>query len=62
VYSKKIVKSFSDLDAKIEINNCINTELEAMAKKKCCRTIGLYSFDFPDANGKPHKSVGGNMV
>lgn len=29
---QKIAKVLSDLDAKIELNNRINTELEAMAK------------------------------
>lgn len=49
-----------DLDSKIEINNRINAELEAMAK-----TIYDYwfvQFDFPDKNGKPYKSSGGIMV
>jgi type I restriction enzyme, S subunit len=57
---KQIAKVLSDLDAKIEVNNKINSELEAMAK-----TIYDYwfvQFDFPDANGKPYKSSGGKMV
>lgn len=57
---KQIAKVLSDLDAKIEVNNKINQELEAMAK-----TLYDYSFvqfDFPDANGKPYKSSGGKMV
>ncbi|WP_372744151.1 restriction endonuclease subunit S [Lutibacter sp.] len=57
---KQIAKVLSDLDAKIEINNKINQELEAMAK-----TIYDYwfvQFDFPDANGKPYKSSGGQLV
>lgn len=57
---KKIAKVLSDLDAKIEVNNKINAELEAMAK-----TIYEYwfvQFDFPDENGKPYKSSGGSMV
>lgn len=48
------------LDSKIELNNKINAELEAMAK-----TIYDYwfvQFDFPDAKGKPYKSSGGTMV
>lgn len=56
----KIVKTLSDIDAKIELNNKINAELEAMAK-----TIYDYwfvQFDFPDANGKPYKTSGGTMV
>src|SRR5690606_19345676 len=56
---KQIAKVLSDLDAKIEVNNKINQEMEAMAKT-------LYGhwfvqFDFPDANGKPYKSSGGKM-
>ncbi|NDI99421.1 restriction endonuclease subunit S [Flavobacterium sp. LaA7.5] len=60
ITQKQIAKVLSDLDAKIEINNKINTELEAMAK-----TIYDYwfvQFDFPDENGKPYKSSGGAMV
>lgn len=48
------------IDRKIELNNRINTELEAMAK-----TIYNYwftQFDFPNAEGKPYKSSGGKMV
>lgn len=57
---KKIASILSALDDKIELNNKINAELEAMAK-----TIYDYwfvQFDFPDANGKPYKSSGGKMV
>ena len=57
---KQIAKVLSDLDAKIEVNNKINQELEALAK-----TIYDYwfvQFDFPDHNGKPYKSSGGKMV
>lgn len=55
-----IVTFFEKINDKIELNNRINTELEAMAK-----TIYNYwfvQFDFPDANGKPYKSSGGKMV
>ena len=57
---KNISDVLSSLDTKIELNNRINTELEAMAK-----TVYDYwfvQFDFPDANGKPYKSSGGKMV
>ena len=57
---KRIGDILSALDAKIELNNRINAELEKMAK-----TIYDYwfvQFDFPDANGKPYKSSGGKMV
>ncbi len=48
------------INAKIENNNLISRELEAMA-----RTIYDYwflQFDFPNENGKPYKSSGGKMV
>jgi type I restriction enzyme, S subunit len=48
------------LDSKIELNNRINTELEAMAKT--LYDYWFVQFDFPDANGKPYKSSGGKMV
>ncbi|QRM89326.1 restriction endonuclease subunit S [Lacinutrix sp. WUR7] len=57
---KQIAKVLSDLDYKIEINNKINTELEAMAK--LIYEYWFVQFDFPDANGKPHKASGGKMV
>ncbi|POR22158.1 hypothetical protein BWK58_11375 [Flavobacterium columnare] len=57
---QKIAKVLSDLDAKIELNNKINTELEAMAKT--LYDYWFVQFDFPDANGKPYKSSGGKMV
>lgn len=56
----KIAKVLSDLDAKIELNNKINRELEAMAKT--LYDYWFVQFDFPDANGKPYKSSGGKMV
>lgn len=57
---KNIAKVLSDLDAKIELNNKINTELEAMAKT--LYDYWFVQFDFPDANGKPYKTSGGKMV
>jgi type I restriction enzyme, S subunit len=57
---QKIASILSSLDSKIELNNRINAELEAMAK-----TIYDYwfvQFDFPDKNGKPYKASGGKMV
>lgn len=50
----------SSLDNKIELNNKINAELEAMAK--LIYDYWFVQFDFPDANGKPYKSSGGKMV
>jgi type I restriction enzyme S subunit len=57
---QKIAKVLSDLDAKIDLNNKINTELEAMAKT--LYDYWFVQFDFPDANGKPYKTIGGKMV
>lgn len=57
---RKVGKLFSDIDRKIALNREINRNLEAMARQ-------LYDYwfvqlDFPDENGKPYKSSGGNMV
>lgn len=57
---KKIGKFLKSLDAKIELNNKINAELEAMAK--LIYDYWFVQFDFPDENGKPYKSSGGKMV
>jgi type I restriction enzyme S subunit len=59
-HQKKIVKILSDLDSKIQINNNINQELEAMAKT--LYDYWFVQFDFPDINGGPYKSYGGEMV
>jgi len=65
---KQIAKVLSDLDAKIEVNNKINQELEAMAKTLYDYWFVQFDFPFdfaqgkPDANGKPYKSSGGKMV
>lgn len=55
----KIAKALSVLDAKIDLNNRINAELEAMAKT--LYDYWFVQFDFPDENGKPYKSSGGKM-
>ena len=57
---KKIAAVLSALDAKIDCNNRINAELEAMAKT--LYDYWFVQFDFPDASGKPYKSSGGKMV
>ena len=60
VEQKSIAAALSSIDAKIDLNNRINAELEALAK-----TIYDYwfvQFDFPDANGRPYRSSGGKMV
>ena len=57
---QKIAAVLSALDAKIELNQRINAELETMA-----RTLYDYwfvQFDFPNEKGKPYKSAGGEMV
>lgn len=56
----KIAKVLSDLDAKIELNNKINAELEGMAK--LIYDYWFVQFDFPNKEGKPYKSSGGKMV
>lgn len=55
-----IVGVIKSIDEKIELNNKINTELEAMAK--LIYDYWFVQFDFPDDNGKPYKSSGGKMV
>ena len=57
---KKIAAILSALDDKIELNNQINTELEAMAKT--LYDYWFVQFDFPDENGKPYQSSDGKMV
>jgi type I restriction enzyme S subunit len=57
---KAIAAVLSALDAKIDCNNRINAELEAMAKT--LYDYWFVQFDFPDANGKPYKASGGKMV
>lgn len=55
----QIAKVLSDLDTKIELNNKINRELEAMAKT--LYDYWFVQFDFPNEEGKPYKSSGGKM-
>ncbi|MDD2991205.1 MAG: restriction endonuclease subunit S [Zoogloea sp.] len=57
---KRIAAVLSTLDAKIDCNNRINAELEAMAKT--LYDYWFVQFDFPDTNGKPYKSSGGKMA
>lgn len=59
-YQKDICSVLSCLDHKITTNSNICSEMEAMAK-----TIYDYwfvQFDFPDENGKPYRTSGGEMV
>jgi type I restriction enzyme S subunit len=57
---QKIAAVLSALDSKIELNNRINAELEALAKT--LYDYWFVQFDFPDKNGKPYKTSGGKMV
>lgn len=57
---EKIANVLSALDKKIELNNRINAELEAMAKT--LYDYWFVQFDFPNEEGKPYKSSGGKMV
>lgn len=57
---KRIVKFYKSINAKIELNNKINDNLELMAKT--LYDYWFVQFDFPDANGKPYKTSGGKMV
>ena len=56
----KIGDMLYSMEQKIQLNKRICAELEAMAK-----TLYNYwftQFDFPDENGKPYRSSGGEMV
>ena len=55
-----IVEILSALDKKIALNKQINARLEEMAKT--LYDYWFVQFDFPDTNGKPYKSSGGEMV
>lgn len=57
---EQIIKILSALDDKIEVNNKINAELEAMAKT--LYDYWFVQFDFPNEDNKPYKSSGGKMV
>lgn len=61
---QKISKVLSDVDAKIELNNKINTELEAMAKTLYDYWFVQFDFPYVTSSGveKPYKSSGGKMV
>ncbi len=61
---KRIANVLNALDKKIELNNRINAELEAMAKT--LYDYWFVQFDFPDdspqGQGKPYKTSGGKMA
>jgi len=55
-----IAEILSSLDDKIELNNKINQELENLAQTLFKRWF--IDFEFPNENGEPYKSSGGEMV
>ena len=57
---REIVSVLSSIDRKIELNRAINQNLEAMAKQ--LYDYWFVQFDFPNEDGKPYKSSGGEMV
>lgn len=57
---KRIGKLLRSLDRKIELNRAINQNLETMAKQ--LYDYWFVQFDFPNEEGKPYKSSGGEMV
>ena len=65
---RRIANMLSALDSKIELNNRINAELEAMAKTVYDYWFVQFDFPFdfaqgkPSAEGKSYKSSGGKMV
>lgn len=56
----KIVKILSSLDAKIELNNKINDNLQEISKQLYKRWF--VDFEFPNEIGKPYKISGGKMA
>ncbi|MGG3688068.1 restriction endonuclease subunit S [Caldifermentibacillus hisashii] len=57
---ENIVRILTSLDEKIEINNEINKKLEEMAQ--AIFKQWFVDFEFPNENGEPYKSSGGEMV
>ena len=57
---RAVGKIFSNIDRKIALNREINRNLEAMARQ--LYDYWFVQFDFPDENGRPYKSSGGEMV
>ena len=56
----KVASIATSINSKLEINNRISAELEAMAKM--LYDYWFVQFDFPDENGKPYRASGGEMV
>lgn len=59
-YQKAIANILSTLDDKIELNNKINKNFEEFAQTLYKRWF--VDFEFPNENGEPYKSSGGEMV
>jgi len=57
---KAIAKILSDLDDKIELNNDMNKTLEEIGQALFKRWF--IDFEFPDENGNPYRSSGGEMA
>lgn len=57
---KAIAEILSSLDDKIELNNKINQNLEALAQALFKQWF--VDFEFPNENGEPYKSSGGEMI
>ncbi|MCE8584008.1 restriction endonuclease subunit S [Bacteroides fragilis] len=57
---KRIGKLLRSIDRKIALNRAINQNLEAMAN--LLYDYWFVQFDFPNEEGKPYKSSGGEMV
>lgn len=57
---KAIANILSSLDDKIELNNKINQNLEELAQT--LYKHWFVDFEFPNENGEPYKSSGGEMV
>jgi type I restriction enzyme, S subunit len=55
-----ISQTLNDIDDKIELNNKINQELETLAQTLFKHWF--IDFEFPNENGEPYKSTGGEMV
>lgn len=59
-YQDKIVGVLGTIDEKIDTNGRICTELEAVAQM--LYNYWFTQFDFPNTDGKPYRSSGGEMV
>ncbi len=57
---KKMIASIKAIDVKMSTNTAVCLELEAMAKT--LYDYWFVQFDFPDENGKPYRTSGGEMV